>query len=374
MSDGGPQEGTGDPAVPARRGERPQLLGLSRIGIGGLVNVASLGLALGLVTGWADADFLLDAFWVTLAIGAFLFSLRTALLRLLLGSLFVIGFSAFGPGGSAAMLDFDPVDLGGFPLLIVISIVVALMAHRVSTTAQRYGALYRQASDRLVTAQEDERERLARDLHDGVGQTLTAVVLTLDAAEVALAGPHPRPSVAQTTVRRAQALAARALDEARQVAVQLRPARIHEVGLGGALYDLTASAGIAIEPRFDPAILPPGLLEPEREIGAYRIVQEAVGNAARHARAQHVWISADVSAGVVTLLVSDDGVGFDESALGRGLGLAGMQERAELLRGHVDVRSTPGVGTAVELTIPYASESPRDELPIGSLVAADVSR
>ena len=350
-----------EPPVAAQPPGRGRLFSVGRVGIRGLLlNAASLGLALGMIAGWADPDLLLDAFWITLAIGAFFFSLRMALLRLLAGCLFVIGFSSFGPGGSAALLEFDPLDLGGFPLLVVISIVVALMAHRVSTTAQRYAALYRQASDRLVTAQEDERERLARDLHDRVGQTLTAVVLTLDAAEAALsAEPHAPSSLAQTTIRRAQTLAAAALDEARQVATQLRPARIHEVGLGGTLRDLAQSAGIPVEVRFDPTILPPGLLEPEREIGAYRIVQEAVGNAARHSRAAHVWITAEVAGDLVTLQVGDDGIGFDQSARSHGLGLAGMQERADSLRGRLDVRSTPGAGTTVELVIPFSADAAR---------------
>ena len=78
------------------------------------------------------------------------------------------------------------MDFSEWPLMVAISVVVAIMADLLSTSAKRYAVLYRQASDRLHTAHEDERARLARDLHDGVGQTLTAVILTLDAAEAAL--------------------------------------------------------------------------------------------------------------------------------------------------------------------------------------------
>src|SRR6476469_11039529 len=105
------------------------------------------------------------------------------------------------------------------------------MADRVSRTARRYAGLYRQASDLLTTAQEDERARLARDLHDGVGQTLTAVVLTLDAAEASLrqargaeeASIVSNVSSAEAAVGRARDLSIAALDETRDVAAQLRP-------------------------------------------------------------------------------------------------------------------------------------------------------
>lgn len=322
---------------------------VERVGIRGLLNVLSLGLALATMARLAEPEILLDAFWITLAVGAFLFSLRVALLRILLGSSFIVAYSLAQAGGVA---DLELLDLSEWPLLVLISIVVALMAHRVSTTAQRYAGLYRGASDRLVTAQEEERGRLARDLHDSVGQTLTAVILNLDAADAALqAAPEPI-STAPTAVRRAQALAATALEQARDVAMQLRPPRLREVGLGATIGDLASAAGVPVEVRFDPGALPPGILDPDQEIGAYRIVQEAISNAARHSRAAHIWIDATVTERLIRIVVGDDGVGFDKAARGRGLGLAGMQERSDILLGRLDVRSRLGAGTTVTMTIP----------------------
>ena len=97
------------------------------------------------------------------------------------------------------------------------------------------------------------------------------------------------------------------------------------MGLGSALSNLAKSAGVAVDVRFDPTKLPPGLLEREREIDAYRIVQEAIGNAARHSHASNIWIDGDVIDGQMRLIVGDDGVGLDQSARGRGLGLAGIR-------------------------------------------------
>ena len=147
------------------------------------------------------------------------------------------------------------------------------------------------------------------------------------------------------------------------------PARIREIGLGAATRGLAETAGIPVEVRFDPAILPPGLLEPEREIDLYRILQEAIGNAARHSHARHVWIDGRVGDGLIHLTVGDDGVGFDQSAMARGLGLAGIHERADILLGRVDVQSSPGAGTIVDVTIPVLTVPAGDLPPVGDLPA-----
>jgi signal transduction histidine kinase len=143
------------------------------------------------------------------------------------------------------------------------------------------------------------------------------------------------------------------------------------MGLGAALSNLSKSAGVAVSIRFDPAALPPGLLEAEREIDTYRIVQEAVGNAARHSGASNIWIDGDVRDGLIWLAVGDDGVGFEQSALGRGLGLAGMQERMAILRGQLNLRSQPGEGTVVQLTIPITGGLDAGHLTVTPLAATD---
>jgi signal transduction histidine kinase len=345
------------------------LPGLGPTGIRRLLNLMTIVLAAAALVQWGDPDLVLDALWVTIAIGAFLFGLRASLARIVIATVVIIVDSAVVAMSAGQGFELDLLDLTDWALLIVISIVVAIMADRLSSTARQYAALYRQASDRLVTAHEEERRSLARDLHDGVGQTLTAVVLTLDAAEAALAHGEESPITTREAIRRAKALAASALDEARDVASRLRPARIREIGLGAATRGLAETAGIPVEVRFDPAILPPGLLEPEREIDLYRILQEAVGNAARHSHASHVWIDGRVDDGLIHLTVGDHGVGFDQSALARGMGLAGIHERADILLGRVDVQSSPGAGTIIDVTIPVLTVPAGDLSPVGDVPA-----
>lgn len=346
------------------------VLGLGPTAIRRLIDVLTIVLALATVVRWWDTDLIVDALWVTIAIGAFLFGLRSSLVRIVLATGAIVVHSALVGLGAGQEFEWDLVDVTDWSLLIVISIVVAVMADRLSTTARRYAALYRQASDRLVTAHEDERRSLARDLHDGVGQTLTAAVLTLDAAEAALAGnAEDSPITAHAAVRRAKSLVAGALDEARDVAARLRPVRLTEIGLGAAIRDLAYTAGAPVDVRFDPMILPPGLLEHEREIDAYRILQEAIGNATRHSQASHIWVEGDVREEVIYFTVGDDGIGFDPSARAHGLGLASINERADALLGEAEVFSTPGVGTLVKIVIPILTGPGSDQPAVADVAS-----
>jgi signal transduction histidine kinase len=322
-----------------------------------LLTLATIALLALVLLGWGEPEMALNALWVTIAIGAFVFGLRQTILRIIVFTVIVAMYSVLTAGETGLEL----LELTEWPLMIVISLIVAFLADRVMTTATRYAALYRQASDRLVTAHEEERGRLARDLHDSVGQTLTATILTLGAAETALdaAGPRPSPEVqtARADIDRARTLASSALNDVRDVAEQLRPRRITEVGLGAALCELAGTAGIPVDIRFDAQILAPGLLEPDREIDSYRIVQEALGNAARHSGATLAWLDADTTDGTITIEIGDDGVGFDSVTTPPGLGLAGMQERAAILHGSLEVRTAPGAGTTVTLQIPVLTSA-----------------
>ncbi len=348
----------------------------SRLGPTGLRRIVDLvcaGLAIALFTRIGDPEIILQTLWLTAAIGAFIYGLRGAVARIMIATMVVIGYLAVTTAIGVPPNE-DQLEFNEWPLMVTIALIVAVLADRVSTSARRYASLYRQASERLVTAHEEERGRLALDLHDGVGQTLTAVVLNLDAAANALtATTEGPPAAGLDSIHRARELATSALAETRQVAMQLRPTRVHEIGLGAALRNLAGSAGRPVELRFDPLILPPGLLEPELEIDLYRIVQESLGNATRHSGASRIWIGCHILDGTVRFVVGDDGVGFDMWDGEHGLGLAGMFERAAIHGGSVEVRSRRGEGTRVEIAVPL---TPIDE-PRGSgapVAAADLAR
>jgi signal transduction histidine kinase len=336
----------------------PMRLGAS--GMQRLVDLATLGLVAAILARWSAHEILLQALWVVAGIGAVVYGLRHAIVRIVL---ITAGAAAYTLTGwlvdepSASDLADGP-EVAEWALMIGVGLLVAYLANRIATSARRYAALYREASERLLIAHEQERGRLARDIHDGVGQTLTAVILTLDAARAQLpdASAEHAPRAARVSIDRAQALAANALSEARGVAAQLRPARIEEIGLGAALANLARDAGVAVQVRFDPAILPAGILDPDREIDLYRIVQEALSNAARHSGARRIWIDATVTTTELALEVGDNGRGIDPARKDRGLGLAGMDERATILAARLELRTHPGEGTVIRLVMRLGPE------------------
>ena len=322
-----------------------------------LVDLACAGFAVALFLRLADPEILLQGLWLVVAIGAFVYGLAAALWRIAVACGVMVGYIAISDivGVPATQ---EQIEFTEWPLMVAIALIVAILADRVSTSARHYASLYRRASERLVTAHEEERASLARELHDGVGQTLTAVILTLDAVDSELAASGDGDSGSgRGAVLRAREMASSALAETRQVAAKLRPTRVHEMGLGAALANLARMAGVPVDVRFEPGMLPPGMLEPELEIDVYRIVQEAVGNAARHSHARRIWIAAKIVDETVRLVVGDDGVGFDEAARERGLGLDGMQERASIHGLQVEIRSKRGDGTRVEIVVPIRPQS-----------------
>jgi signal transduction histidine kinase len=301
-----------------------------------------------------DPDILFHGIWVVLTLEAFLFGLRKTAVRIGLALALLVTYFTIGAAPGPTDIQFLELDLAEWPLMVVIAVLVAVMADRVATTSRRYAELYRLASDRLLTAQEDERKRLGRDLHDGVGQTLTAMVLTLDATESTLwAGEQAPSAMARAGIRRVQELAAIALEETRDVAYRLRPARFVETGLVAAVKLLADTAGAPITVVADPDLARPGLLEPEDEIGVFRVVQEALNNAIRYANAGSIKVEMTSDGDVMTVRVTDDGIGFDTTTKeARGLGLPGMSERALILGAAFAVESTIGKGTRVTLAVP----------------------
>lgn len=310
-----------------------------------LLDLAGIGFtALAFAHTALPAEFLFHGVFVVLAVHAFLFGLRGTLVRIGIVSLPLVAYA----NAQALGMSEAPLELSEWPLMFVIAVIVAWMADRRETTSRRYAALFRQASERLLTVQEDERRRIAGELHDGVGQVLTALTLTLDAA-----GTAGGLDAATRHVRQARRLGDTALAETRDLAHRLRPARLEERGLVPALRDLASQSGFPVRVAADTASMNPGLLGPTAMVEVYRIVQEALANAARHSGAAQAVVSLAAVPGRLTIDIIDEGRGFARDALDApGIGLAGMEERAALLDGQLAVHSAPGVGTRITLTVP----------------------
>jgi two-component system, NarL family, sensor histidine kinase UhpB len=208
----------------------------------------------------------------------------------------------------------------------------------------------RESGRRALAAQESERLRIARGLHDEVGQVLTGVLLQLDS----LAG-DATPQV-RAEIEEAKVSVRRAFGEVRRIARELRPEMLEQLGLVSALTELAtgfaAVSGISVTRRFD-ADLPP--LSDEAELAIYRVAQEGLTNVARHAAASSVEVALERGRDSVTLRVSDDGGGFagGEAANGGG-GLRGMRERALLVGGALAVKRGRHGGVEVRLEVPAA--------------------
>jgi signal transduction histidine kinase len=207
---------------------------------------------------------------------------------------------------------------------------------------------------RLVRAQEDERRRVSRELHDGLGQELTALILGLKALEQAV--PDDAPGRAR--LREVEAIVGRIGREAHDLAVELRPTALDDIGLVPALAAYVArwSERTRIAAEFQPLGLDGNRLPSEVETAAYRVVQEALNNVAKHASARHVSVIVELREGELTALVEDDGSGFTPDRSGaepdRRLGLLGMRERIALVGGTLLIESGEGEGATVRARIP----------------------
>jgi two-component system sensor histidine kinase UhpB len=212
---------------------------------------------------------------------------------------------------------------------------------------ERLEAERRRTSSAALAAQEEERARVARDLHDEVNQSLTALLLRLEAARV------KAPVELAHELAETKALANRAMEELLMLARQLRPTALDDLGLKAALAGHVSELGrrgkigAGFEWRGDFSALPPDV-----QLVVYRVAQEALSNAVQHSGADHVGVRLAREGDRVELTVDDDGSGFTFDQAARGLGIAGMRERALLVGGGVEVESRPDVGTRVTLTVP----------------------
>ncbi len=217
----------------------------------------------------------------------------------------------------------------------------------------------RTVSKRMLAIQEEERRSISRELHDDIGQTLGALKIGLHRLTTAEAPDQP------ALVAECLGSAEEALGKLRILAMELRPPQLDQLGLQEALEWLaqrqSAASGLEITCKVSGLETRP---PPALESACYRIVQEALNNATRHAKAKKVAISVDSDGALLKLVVRDDGVGFDEGAArlrvarSGSMGLIGMEERAQLAGGRLKLRSVPGAGTTVSAIFPLVGKQP----------------
>jgi two-component system sensor histidine kinase UhpB len=224
---------------------------------------------------------------------------------------------------------------------------VATLGRAYDAMLERLLAERHDSARRAIAAQEAERARIGRELHDEVGQALTGVALELQGVEVLDAeGREERIGAAREALRAAS-------DGVREITHGLRPEPLEDFGLRGALVALGSTladrARLRVRRELAPN-LPP--LAPETELVVYRVAQEALTNVARHADAREVVLGAAPAGDMLVLSVRDDGAGMRGAVAGSGV--QGMRERALLAGGTLDVADAPGGGTEVRLAVPLA--------------------
>jgi two-component system, NarL family, sensor histidine kinase UhpB len=224
---------------------------------------------------------------------------------------------------------------------------VGALAEAFNGMLERLESERRQSARQALSAQEDERLRIARELHDQVGQTLTAVTIQAERA-AEMDGP-----VEKATLEQIADAARRGLKEVSRIARDLRPEALDDLGLINALITLcrrlSVRSGLPIERDLEGG-LPP--LQSDVELVIYRVAQEGITNAIRHAKPSTIEISLAARLGAVALTIRDDGRGLPDPLPEDSAGISGMRERALLVDGSLDIRSRPGQGTEVTLEIP----------------------
>jgi signal transduction histidine kinase len=219
----------------------------------------------------------------------------------------------------------------------------------------------RALSRRLLEVQEEERRSLARDLHDDLGQALTALKIQLESlARGVDKGLRVQLEDCVGTTRHA-------LERVRHLSLSLRPLQLDDLGLVAALRShLDRQASLSgLKPHFDASEVP-RLVAPEIETACFRVAQEAINNVLRHAHAANLWLRLYVSEGSLALSIRDDGAGFDldaarrRAAAGASLGVVSMEERTALAGGSLELRTAPGQGTVLLATFPLAAPGERE--------------
>lgn len=224
-------------------------------------------------------------------------------------------------------------------------------ANRAAVAVDLSQRIARDALRRIVDAQELERRRLARELHDETGQALSSILLGLRTLDEKVEGDEARAAVAEV-----RELVVATLQDVRRLAVELRPKVLDDFGLAPALQRLTDTFGeqTGIGVRFETS-LTDERLPSELETALYRIVQEALTNIVKHSRAHTISIVLARKPGAVVAVIEDDGQGFDTTTIREGgFGLEGMRERVGLLDGKLQIESVVGAGTTLVAEVPLA--------------------
>jgi two-component system, NarL family, sensor histidine kinase UhpB len=268
----------------------------------------------------------------------------------MLGATFLLLRRALSPLRelAALMRTVDPLDPGRRLTGVLHSDVeVATLAEAFNAMLDRLEQERRGSVRRALAAQEEERSRIARELHDELGQELTAVAMQSErAAESA-------PASSQATLEEIAEATRQSIDHVRRIARRLRPEALDDLGLVNALISLCRrmgqQSGVRIEPEL--ANMVPSI-SPETELVIYRVAQESLTNAVRHAQASKIMLSLTMVNDHITLLVRDDGRGIDAPFNDDTAGVSGMRERALLIGAQLKIRSHHGAGTEVQLDVP----------------------
>ena len=320
---------------------RPSLLGqilaFNLLMVAAAIFVASLAAGLDLTLADQRRQFLVLALAIilTLVVNIWVLRRRFEPLERLLDTMERIDLSR--PG---RRVELDPAMAADSTDIQRLAAAFNRMLQRLENERRRSGEL-------VLKAQEEERRRVARDLHDEVNQALTALLLRLEAA-----AQHAPPEL-KDELDETKQLANQAMMELLDLARQLRPAALDDHGLTAALatqvrdYDRRGPARASLELDKQLADLPQDV-----ELVIYRVAQEALANAVRHSGADHIDVSLGQIDSLAVLRVSDDGKGFAFADETKGLGLSGMRERALLVDGSLVVDSRPGKGTIVRLEVP----------------------
>jgi len=242
--------------------------------------------------------------------------------------------------------------------VLLLSAVVAIASiwwiFRLQQRARAAEREMRELSQKLVQAQEAERKRLSLELHDQVGQMLTAI--RMEISNLGRIGPND-PELFREHVQQAKKVAEGAMKTVRDLAMGLRPSMLDDLGLGPAVEwlcrEFSRTSSIPADVTVQGSL---ARLTDEQKTGLFRVVQESLTNVMRHARASRVEVRLTESAGRLELVVQDDGRGIQNGKGRRGLGLLGMEERIRELGGVFCVESAPGAGTRIRAEIPLAPQ------------------